>query len=175
MSELESLVAQPLVGYAPSWAMGLWQMQDTRMRTLRWLNTMDPARLDWSPAGEAVNTVGSLLYHIALIETDWLYAEILEAPYPPELTDWFPVDVRDADGRLSVVSGEPLERHLARLSAVRHAMLDALRPLPEDDFHRPRTLPQYIVTPAWVLQHLCQHEAEHRGEMMALLSRAPAK
>jgi uncharacterized damage-inducible protein DinB len=174
MTQLESLVAEPLAGYAPSWAMALWQMQDTRMRTLRWLSKIDPARLDWSPAGETVNTVGSLLYHIALIETDWLYAEILEAPYPQELMDWFPVDVRDADGRLSVVSGEPLERHLARLSAVRNAMLDALRDRPEDDFHRPRTLPQYVVTPAWVLQHLCQHEAEHRGEMMTLLARAPA-
>lgn len=174
MTALETLNAQPLAGYAPSWGMALWQMQDTRRRTLNGLANLDTARLDWSPAGETVNTVGSLLYHIALIETDWLYSEILETPYPPELLEWFPVDVRDTDGRLSVFSGETLERHLARLSAVRNAMLDALREMPEEDFHRPRTLPQYIVTPAWVLQHLCQHEAEHRGEMMALLTRAPA-
>lgn len=38
------------------------------------------------------------------------------------------------------------------------------------DFHRARRLPQYEVSPAWVLHHLAQHEAEHRGELGSILA-----
>ena len=37
-----------------------------------------------------------------------------------------------------------------------------------DEFRRPRSLPQYDVTPEWVLHHLTQHEAEHRGHIQGL-------
>jgi hypothetical protein len=39
-----------------------------------------------------------------------------------------------------------------------------------EDLHRVRTLPQYDVSPAWVLHHLSQHEAEHRGEIESILA-----
>jgi uncharacterized damage-inducible protein DinB len=35
-----------------------------------------------------------------------------------------------------------------------------------DEFRRPRHLEQYDVTPQWVLHHLIQHEAEHRGQIL---------
>jgi uncharacterized damage-inducible protein DinB len=34
-----------------------------------------------------------------------------------------------------------------------------------EDLRRARNLPQYDVTPDWVLHHLVQHEAEHRAEL----------
>ena len=34
-----------------------------------------------------------------------------------------------------------------------------------EEFHRPRKLDQYNVTPEWVIHHLIQHEAEHRGQI----------
>ncbi len=38
-----------------------------------------------------------------------------------------------------------------------------------EDFRRPRHFPgQYDVTPEWVLHHLIQHEAEHRGHIQTL-------
>jgi hypothetical protein len=38
-----------------------------------------------------------------------------------------------------------------------------------DDFVRPRSLADYDVSPAWVLHHLGQHEAEHRGELGSVI------
>ncbi len=61
--------------------------------------------------------------------------------------------------------GQMLEQHLARLSSVRKTLLDKLRGMTSEDFHRPRSLPNYEVSPAWVLRHLAQHVAEHRGEL----------
>jgi len=40
------------------------------------------------------------------------------------------------------------------------------------DFRRVRRLPDYDVTPEWVLHHLTQHEAEHRSEIGALRASA---
>ncbi len=37
-----------------------------------------------------------------------------------------------------------------------------------DDFRRARNLERYDVTPAWVVHHLLQHEAEHRGEIATI-------
>jgi uncharacterized damage-inducible protein DinB len=40
------------------------------------------------------------------------------------------------------------------------------------DFRRIRSLPEYDVTPEWVLHHLMQHEAEHRSQIGGLKDRA---
>jgi hypothetical protein len=39
-----------------------------------------------------------------------------------------------------------------------------------EDFHTPRAREDYDVSPAWVLHHLLQHEAEHRSEIVRLRS-----
>jgi uncharacterized damage-inducible protein DinB len=64
------------------------------------------------------------------------------------------------------VPGEALATHMQRLDAVRQHLLDGFRDMALDEFRRPRHLEQYDVTPQWVLHHLIQHEAEHRGQML---------
>jgi hypothetical protein len=54
---------------------------------------------------------------------------------------------------------------LWRLEDARSRTLRLLSEMPLEDFHRLRSLPQYDVSPAWVLHHLAQPEAEHRSEM----------
>jgi uncharacterized damage-inducible protein DinB len=163
----ERLVVEPLDGYDPDIGAALWRLEDGRRRTLDLLGDMPTAYVDRETDG---NRIGTILYHLALIEADWLYSEILEEPIPDEVEKLFPVDARDEDGILTFVRGQTLEEHLERLRAVRAMSLDRLRGMTTADFHRPRRLPQYEVSPAWVLHHLMQHEAEHRGEMGAVIA-----
>lgn len=158
----ETLVAAELAGYPPEIGAALWRLQDTRSRTLRLLSDMPAEYVDLETRG---NRIGTILYHLALIEADWLYAEILEEPFPDELKNLLPADDRDQAGILTLIRGQTLEQHLSRLSSVRKTLLDKLRGMTFEDFHRPRSLPNYEVSPAWVLHHLAQHEAEHRGEL----------
>lgn len=157
--------ADPLIGHM------LWMLEDTRRLTRRTLDGVDPRALDWLPA-DGDNSIGTLLYHIAAIEADWLYVEVLEQEFPPEVTELFPYDVRDATGRLTPVTGRTLDEHYALLDAVRARLLDAFHPMSIADFRRVRQMPHYDVTPEWVLQHLMQDEAEHRGQMGDLRRRA---
>ena len=142
----------------------LWMLQESRQRTLRLLRDLGDVDLDWAPAPRE-NSIGALLYHIAAIEADWLYVEVLEAPFPPDVVTLFPEDVRDETGQLAKARGFTLEDHLRRLDAVRAKVLEAFRDMPLAELQRPRDLPEYVVTPEWVMHHLMQHEAEHRGEI----------
>lgn len=167
------LSVDPLPGFEPTIGRWLWVLEETRRETTdEALLGLLPATLDWTPP-HSTNSIGTLLYHIGLIELDWLYTDVLASqPWPEDLKPLFPHDDRDADERLSPLRGETLEEHLRRLALVRQYLLAAFRGMSLQEFRRPRSLPRYQVTAEWVLQHLIQHEGEHRGQIQLLRSLA---
>jgi uncharacterized damage-inducible protein DinB len=145
----------------------LWALQDARERTLEELAPVTPAMIDWQPP-DGGSTIGTVLSHLATVEADWLYVEVLEQPFPPEVVALLPAEMRDARGRLTQVCGITLESHLERLAQVRALLLAVFQQMDLANFRQARTLPDYDVTPEWVLHHLLQHEAEHRSQLGAL-------
>jgi uncharacterized damage-inducible protein DinB len=157
-------------GYAREVGQWVSALQDCRCRTLRCLEGVTPAAVDWRP-GAGTNRIGTLLYHIAAIEMDWLFTEILEQAFPVQVATLFPFDVRDDQGKLSEVCGIALEEHIQRLGSTRAILRDALRGMSAEELRRVRHLDAYDVTAEWILQHLLQHEAEHRGQIADLRRR----
>ena len=149
----------------------LWCIEDGRARTLQRIEGMDPTLLDWTPS-EGGNSIGSILYHIAAIEADYLYADVLEGTFPQEILDLFPYEVREEDGRLTPVRGHDLAWYLGRLDTTRQHLLAVFAAMDLANFRRVRHLEWADLTPEWTLHHLLQHEAEHRGELAALRIRA---
>src|SRR3954452_14064059 len=86
----------------------LWALQDARQRTLREVEGLIPATIDWLPP-DGESSIGTLLYHIAAIETDWFYVEVLEQAFPLEVEALFTIEPRDQQGHLSPVPGFSLE------------------------------------------------------------------
>jgi len=169
--ELKYLVVDPTLHPEPAIGVWLWALNDARRRTNLILHDLPAEAIDWRPAGSA-QSIGSILYHLALIEADWLYTEVLEQPLPDQLAALFPYDARDQHGLLTAIHGVTLDQHLARLDTVRQHILATYRAMDLHDFRRVRHLPDYDVTPEWVLHHLTQHEAEHRSEIAALRASA---
>lgn len=166
------LSVEPLPTYEPTIGRWLWALEDTRRETKLALVNIDQSVLDWAPS-QAENSIGTLLYHIGLIELDWLYVEALDnAPWPQELKKLFPLKDRDDQQVLSVVRNVPLAEHMQRLDILRKYLLASFREMSLEEFHRPRSFPNYDVTPEWVIHHLIQHEAEHRGHIQMLRSLA---
>lgn len=152
----------------------LWAMQDGRRRTMEELASARPEMIAWQPEA-GLGSIGAILYHLAAIEADWLYVEVLETEFPEEVAALFPHPIRENSGHLTQVPYEGLEAHLRRLEAVRTRLLTAYQEIALGDFRKTRHLPGYDVTPEWVLHHLIQHEAEHRSEIGGLRFRFDAK
>lgn len=163
-----SLTTEELAGYEPEVGAALWRLQDARRRTLRVLKNLPQDLINKSVDG---NSIGTILYHLALIEADWLYVEILQQAFPPEVKTWLPEEDRDEQGVLTAFGSETLEEHIVRLDLVRERVLKTLVGMTKEDLYRPRQLSDYDVSPAWVLHHLAQHEAEHRSELESVASR----
>jgi uncharacterized damage-inducible protein DinB len=173
MTSREQRIAARLPGYEPEIGHWLWALEEARRRTLQRIDGLDQALVDWV-APEGSNSIGSILYHIAAIEVDYLYADILGQSFPQEVIDLFPYDVREENGRLTPVRGFDLEWYLQRLDDGRKRVLHAFRAMDMADFRRARQPADYDydITPEWTIYHLTQHEAEHRGEIAALRARA---
>jgi DinB superfamily len=175
----ERLVLEP-IGDDPEVGRWLAALEDGRRDTLRELDRVTPAMVDWYPDAP-LNSIGTLLYHIALIEADWVATEILEANDAPELTALLPWADREEDGsagqerRLWRVEGQSLSDHLERLAAIRRWVLGRLRPMTSEDFHRVRAFDRYDVAPDWALHHILQHEAEHRSHIAWLRDTYPRR
>ena len=170
MATREEHIVMGSAMYDPAIAPLIWMMEDTRRRTQEALAGLSDAVLNWSPDDATLgvlNSIGSILYHMAAIELDWLYVEILEIEgFPPELEPLVLYEVREENGRLTPVLNESVQTHLQRLDAARALFLTAMQKMDAADFQRVRQLELYDVTPQWVLHHLMQHEAEHRGQIM---------
>jgi uncharacterized damage-inducible protein DinB len=162
-NERRDLHIEPLPAQDPAIGRALWGLADARRRTLEVLEGLDEAIID--QPGPGGNAIGTILAHLTAIEVSWLYDEVLVQPYPPDMLAVLPPDVRDERGNLLAVHDLPLAEHLRRLSITSARIVEVFRPMALDDFRRPRSLPQYDVTPEWVLHHLAQHEAEHRADI----------
>jgi uncharacterized damage-inducible protein DinB len=164
MTRREVRTLEPLAD-APEVGRWLSAMEDGRRDTLREMEGVSDNLIDRRPP-KSDNSVGTLLYHVALIEADWLFDDVFGISLDESaVAAWFPLADRDTDGVLTEVQGELVDTHLRRLAAVRQELMDRLQPMSVADFHTPRAREQYDVSPAWVVHHLLQHEAEHRGEI----------
>ncbi len=163
-NERHRLTLDP-IGDDPEVGRWLAALEDGRRDTLRELEQVTPGMVDWYPDAP-LNSIGALLYHTALIEADWVVTEILELDaYPADLQRLLPWADREDDGHLWRVDGQELSAHLARLRGVREFVLERLRGMTNDDFHRVRPLAAYDVAPDWAIHHILQHEAEHRSHV----------
>ncbi len=115
-----------------------------------------------------------MLYHVALVEVDWVYSDILdrEADIPRDL---FPHDDRVEDGHLTPVLGETLAQHRARLDRTRGLVVPIIAGLSGEDFVRVRPRPYGEVSAAWVVFHLIDHELDHRQRLSQIRDAFPRR
>ncbi len=149
---------EPLVGRY------LTMLADCRQETIEVIKKTREDLLYWR-RNDFDSSISDLLYHIALVEADWLYSDVLGSPLPENLKHHLPYDDRDPHGRLVHVGSERLEDSLIRLEKVRGMLNATFTAMDLTDFRRLRRLTRYDVNPEWVLHHLLQHEAEHRGQI----------
>ena len=165
MTEREQLVLKPA---ADDPEIGRWlaALEEVRHDTLKVVGGISADGIDVD-SGDGGDTLGTVLYHVALVEVDWVFTDVLDrqSDVPRDL---FPHDDRVQDGHLTPVFGETLREHLDRLARTRVLILDVLRSLSPQGYHRARAREQFDVAANWVVFHLIDHEVEHRVRLSAL-------
>jgi Protein of unknown function (DUF664). len=145
----------------------LTMLADCRLLTMESIKNLRFDLLYWR-RNDFDSNIGDLLYHIAYIEADWLFTDVLEGSVPADLRQQLSYDDRDNHGKLVHIGEEELESSLSRLSTVRAKLNETYAKMNMADFRRLRHSEKYDVSPEWVLHHLLQHEAEHRGQINLL-------
>ena len=145
----------------------LTMLADCRTTTMDSIKNLRFDLLYWR-RNDFDSNISDLLYHIAYVEADWLYTEVLERQIPPELTQHLSYRDRDNSGRLVHIGAEELESSLTRLQNVRGELNGTYADMDMAEFRRLRRSERHDVSPEWVLFHLLQHEAEHRGQINLL-------
>jgi uncharacterized damage-inducible protein DinB len=163
VEEKEDLNLKFLNGYAENIGQWLSALEETRERTMELLNSIEPDWTDFIP-DDSEESIGTILYHIAAIEASWLYTEVLQTPFPMEVEEIFPLDVRADDGTLTPTM-DGMQKHLDRLKIVREKLLEGFSKISQKEFVTTKQFEEYSVSPVYVLHHLMQHEAEHRSQI----------
>lgn len=168
----KNLIVLPLHGFESEIGRWLWCLEDIRRTLLDKISGISQQQLDTEVIG---HSIGSLLYHIALIEADWLYEEVLGGKWNPNIRTLFPQEDRNDDDTLSSVKGQNLNEHLHRLQCVRDELLFHFRTMDLEGWRTSRSLIHYDVTPEWVIYHLLEHESHHRGQIFQMLENLKRK
>jgi len=165
--ERKNLVVVPMSDFETEIGRWIWCLEDVRRTLLEKISGISQQHLDAKLNG---HSIGSLLYHIALIEADWLYEEVLGGKWNTKIRSLFSHEDRNEDDTLSHIEGQTLDEHLHRLQCVRDELLFHFRSMDIEDWRTSRSLPHYDVTPEWVIYHILEHESHHRGQIFQMLA-----
>ncbi|MEW5875705.1 MAG: DinB family protein [Candidatus Zixiibacteriota bacterium] len=160
---------EPTPGLSPRLGLYFAQMEDVRRVTKRYLEGLTVDQLSWFPNAR-VESIGTLLLHIAAVEFSWIQEDIARRPMPEEWIIGFPIRFN-----IPQISGKPLGYFLEKLDEVREETRQLLAGMTDDDLRR-AVVPlddagrpdakSYSIE--WILYHLIEHEAHHRGQISQL-------
>ena len=144
----------------------LFSMMDkTRERLLRSVDGLSDEELDYSPDMEHVETIGTLLLHIAGVEWSWIFEDIDGEEMDYE--KWKYAFALREEG-LSQLTKQGLQFYIDRLAEVRSQVFLRLRNLDDSNLHVLVDVGSAEVSVEWILFHILEHEAMHIGQISVL-------
>ena len=167
MAEILELGADAVPCVEPLVGRYLTMLAGCRAATIETIKSLRFDLLYWRRS-QFDSNISDLLYHVALVEADWLYVDVLQSAIPTELGPHLEYEDRDAQGRLVHIGTEELEASVERLERVRASLNRTFSTMDLGEFRRLRKSARREVSPEWVLCYLLQHEAEHRGQINLL-------
>ena len=162
----DAISISPPAGFAPRIGQYIAQLEDVRGRTMRYAEGLSPWQLAWFP-NPKVESIGTLLLHIAAVETSWIQEDIMRQPMGEEWRIAFPIRFG-----IPQISGKPLEFFIEKLDSSRAMTRQVLAKMTDADLDRSVTslddegaVEAQRYTIEWILYHLVEHEAHHKGQI----------
>ena len=164
----------PVEGYSPLMGTLVSMMNWMRPSVIGAVRGLSQEELDYLYDSEA-NTIGALLMHLGGTEVSYQRSTLGRRDYTQtEMREWRVASNLGAEAR-EQIKGHPLDYYLSRLEEVRAKTLEEFRQ--RDDDWLAEVDPSFFGGlptnnfAKWF--HVCEHEANHRGQMTWLRKRLP--
>ncbi|MFW9849553.1 MAG: DinB family protein [Candidatus Thorarchaeota archaeon] len=139
-------------------------LEKVRERLLKRIEGLTQKELDFTPNEENIESIGTLLLHIAGVEWSWIFEDMDHQEMDYE--KWkHAFAVREGIPQLK---GKKLKFYTDRLSEVREEVLERISELSDSELDHLIELDQAAVSIEWILFHIIEHEAMHIGQISML-------
>ncbi|MFX0078756.1 MAG: DinB family protein [Candidatus Hermodarchaeota archaeon] len=151
---------------SPRLALWFSMMREVRKKLLKKLESLCDKEIDYTPDEQKIETIGTLLLHIAGVEWSWIFGDIDGKEV--EFEKWKHAFALSPDVDIPQLKGQGKEFYLNRLSEVREEVHQRLKRLQDDDLDKLVTSEGKKYSIEWILFHLIEHEAIHVGQISVL-------
>jgi uncharacterized damage-inducible protein DinB len=140
-------------------------MEKTREKLIRTVQGLETKQIDFTPTPDRIESIGTLLFHIAAVEWAWIFQDIGGQEMDYEL--WkHGFALREG---IPQIRGNDISFYLERLNKVRDAVFNRLKSFSDNQLGNLVEVDDDIVSVEWILFHLIEHEAIHIGQASVLL------
>ena len=146
-------------------ALLLAQMIEVRSKLLGIIDTITEETLDFTPSDRKIETIGTLLLHIAAVEWSWILEDIYEKEFDYE--KWKHAFPLRSTVNLPQLKKQGKKFYLKKLSKVRDKAFEKLSE--EKNLSRIVTIKNNEYSIEWILFHLIEHESIHIGQINFLI------
>ena len=151
----------------PSNIAGFYAMlSDMRNRLLEEVDGITQKQLDFSPSITKIETIGTLLFHIAAIEFSWIYEDIFKEEMVYE--EWKYAFALREQLDPPQMTNKSLSFYLEKLHSLRERVYATVRGWNDKELEKVVKSGNQFYTIRWILYHLVQHESHHIGQINLL-------
>ncbi len=164
----EEYLMIPAKGSDPIVAEYLAQMEEVRRMVKEYVRDLTPEQLSWQPY-DGGNSIATLLLHLAGTEAFWIRERLGGEKLSRE--EWAEYGMEDYP-KLKSPDGKDLSYFFSKLDTMREKTRQAIAAIKAADLGRVYQEEfqgkSYTFSVRWILHHLVEHEAHHKGQIVIL-------
>ena len=136
----------------------------TALRLLKRIDGLTKKELDFTPYDDRIESIGTLLLHIAAIEWSWIFEDIDRQEMDYE--EWKHAFVlREGIPQLK---SKKLKFYMDKLEDVRKDVFNRLTTITDSELDHLINIGEAAVSIEWILFHIIEHEIMHIGQISLL-------
>jgi uncharacterized damage-inducible protein DinB len=168
MSEMDSKVLKSNEFKELTPRVALWYsiMQEMRERLLKTVKDLTLEELDYTLNERKVETIGTLLLHIAGVEWGWIFGDI--DGQEMEFEKFKHAFALAPEVNIPQLKGQELQFYIDKLNKTRLEVYQRLVKFMDDDLDKIVESEGKKFSVEWILFHLIEHEAMHIGQILLL-------
>jgi uncharacterized damage-inducible protein DinB len=141
-------------------------MQEMRERLLRIIKDLTQEELDYTSSERRIETIGTLLLHIAEVEWGWIFGDI--DGQEKEMEEIKHAFALRPEVDAPQLKGQKLQFYIDKLNETRQEVYQRLAKFEDEDLDKIVESEGDKYSIEWILFHLIEHEAMHVGQILLL-------